>query len=344
MYGGIKRFVHVSTDEVYGAGEEFDASDVVGVIGGGNSCSSGDGGGGDGDGSRGEDGSSNDDGMNSQSSDNSVSSGNSPGHSEAALLQPTNPYAATKAAAEMLVGAYRMSFGLDTIITRGNNVFGPKQFPEKLIPKLCLQLHRGRPCTIHGDGSNRRDYLYVTDVARALSVVMRKGSPGQVYNIGGGGSVGGEAGASSSEGGDDKRNVEVARELIALFGFSSREKELLQYVPDRKFNDRRYKIDSSKLRALGWRPRVGWSEGLRLTKEWYTADGNAGHWSGKKRSRRDGAAMEGRKRKCSDSSVEKKEPGGDGGHVDDDVDGGGGGGEEDDYVEMALAAHPRIAE
>merc|ERR1712087_435680 len=129
----IKRFIHVSTDEVYGEGEDFETAPMI----------------------------------------------------EEHVLEPTNPYAATKAGAEFLVKSYHRSFQLPCLITRGNNVYGPHQFPEKLIPKFTNQLIKGMPLTIHGDGTNTRNFLFVRDVANAFDVILYKGSPGNVYNIGG---------------------------------------------------------------------------------------------------------------------------------------------------------------
>lgn len=194
----IKRFVHVSTDEVYGEIEEGE------------------------------------------------------GFEHSTILQPTNPYAATKAGAEFLVLAYHNSFKLPTIITRGNNVYGPHQYPEKLIPKFICLLSQGRQCFIHGDGSNQRNFLYVSDVANAFDTITHKGAVGNVYNIGT----------------DFEISVlEVAKKLIELFGM--KEKDHLQYVENRPFNDCRYKINSDKLGALGWKPVVSWEEGLQKTIDWY---------------------------------------------------------------------------
>merc|ERR1719221_722270 len=198
----LRRFVHVSTDEVYGEGEDFDTKPME----------------------------------------------------EEHVLEPTNPYAATKAGAEFLVKSYHRSFKLPCIITRGNNVYGPHQFPEKLIPKLTNQLLRGLPVTIHGDGSNTRNFLYVEDVARAFDVILHKGSVGHIYNIGGKNEI---------------SNLEVAKKLIEILGLKDREKELLTFVPDRKFNDLRYTINSGKLHKLGWKEEMDWEEGLRTTVEWF---------------------------------------------------------------------------
>jgi len=126
------------------------------------------------------------------------------------VLEPTNPYAATKAAAEFLVKSYHRSFNLPVIITRGNNVYGPHQFPEKLIPKFTNQLLRGRPVTLHGAGTNTRNFLYVTDVARAFEFVLFKGQLGQIYNIGGSHEV---------------PNIDIAKKLIKLLKLEAQEGE-----------------------------------------------------------------------------------------------------------------------
>lgn len=198
----IKRFVHVSTDEVYGEGEDFNTDPM----------------------------------------------------SEEHVLEPTNPYAATKAGAEFLVKSYFRSFKLPCLITRGNNVYGPHQFPEKLIPKFTNQLLRNIPLTLHGDGSNTRNFLYVKDVAAAFDVILHKGLPGHVYNIGGRNEI---------------ANIDVARQLLKIFGRDHEEEKWIQFVPDRKFNDLRYTINSSKLHKLGWKEEMSWEEGLKNTVEWY---------------------------------------------------------------------------
>jgi UDP-glucose 4,6-dehydratase len=198
----IKRFVHVSTDEVYGEGEDFETNPMT----------------------------------------------------EEHVLEPTNPYAATKAGAEFLVKSYFRSFQVPCLITRGNNVYGPHQFPEKLIPKFTNQLMKGMKLTLHGDGTNTRNFLYVTDVANAFDVIMHKGTPGHVYNIGGK---------------NELPNVEVARELLKLFNLEKEEDKYLTFVPDRVFNDLRYTINSQKLHALGWEEKMSWEEGLKTTVEWY---------------------------------------------------------------------------
>lgn len=175
------------------------------------------------------------------------------GNHEASQLLPTNPYSATKAGAEMLVMAYGRSYGLPVITTRGNNVYGPNQFPEKLIPKFILLAMNGKPLPIHGDGSNVRSYLYCEDVAEAFEVVLHKGEVNHVYNIG-----------TTRE----RRVIDVANDISKLFGIDP--DSTIQYVENRPFNDQRYFLDDQKLKKLGWCERTNWEEGLRKTMEWYT--------------------------------------------------------------------------
>ncbi|KAL9275783.1 hypothetical protein AKJ16_DCAP25964 [Drosera capensis] len=201
--GQIRRFIHVSTDEVYG---ETDEDAVV-------------------------------------------------GNHEASQLLPTNPYSATKAGAEMLVMAYGRSYGLPVITTRGNNVYGPNQYPEKLIPKFILLAMMGKPLPIHGDGSNVRSYLYCEDVAEAFEVVLHKGEVGHVYNIG-----------TKKE----KGVIDVARDVCKLFSIDP--ESVIKFVENRPFNDQRYFLDDQKLKNLGWSERTTWEEGLKKTMEWYTSN------------------------------------------------------------------------
>lgn len=178
------------------------------------------------------------------------------------LLAPTNPYAATKAAAEYLVLAYSKSFGLPVIVTRGNNVYGPHQFPEKLIPKFSILLSRNQRLPLHGDGSNLRNFVYVSDVARALMGVMHRGVTGEIYNIG-----------TDFE----LTNRQVAEELCRHFELDP--SKYIQKVEDRPFNDRRYAIDSSKIHLLGWQPLVSWKAGLARTILWYVREqAESKHW------------------------------------------------------------------
>lgn len=203
--GQIRRFIHVSTDEVYG---ETDEDAVV-------------------------------------------------GNHEASQLLPTNPYSATKAGAEMLVMAYGRSYGLPVITTRGNNVYGPNQFPEKLIPKFILLAMQGKSLPIHGDGANVRSYLYCEDVAEAFELILHKGEVGHVYNIG-----------TKKE----RRVIDVAKDICRLFSVDS--EACIKFVENRPFNDQRYFLDDQKLTVLGWSERTTWEEGLKKTIEWYTKNPN----------------------------------------------------------------------
>jgi UDP-glucose 4,6-dehydratase len=178
---------------------------------------------------------------------------------EMSALSPTNPYAATKAAAEFMVKSYRKSFGLPTIITRGNNVYGPRQYPEKLIPKFITLLSQNKPVPVHGTGNNRRSFLHVDDVATAFDLVLHRGQLGNIYNIG-------------TE--YEISNLEVTKTLIDAMGMAKREKELITFVEDRKFNDVRYHISVDKLAQLGWSPQVEFLEGLKRTIAWYKANPN----------------------------------------------------------------------
>jgi len=174
------------------------------------------------------------------------------------VLQPSSPrrYAATKAAAENIVKSYYRSFKLPVIITRGNNVFGPHQYPEKLIPKFVRRLLKGLPCCIHGDGSNSRHFIFVEDVARAFITILHKGGIGETYNIGC------EA---------EYTNIEVAEKLVkALKPECKDPKDFIEHVSDRPFNDVRYYISSEKLQALGWKEEVTFEDALQKTIAWYS--------------------------------------------------------------------------
>jgi UDP-glucose 4,6-dehydratase len=148
---------------------------------------------------------------------------------------------------------------MPVIITRGNNVYGPHQYPEKLIPKFINQLMRGRPVTLHGTGENKRNFLFVEDVARAFEVILLRGVVGMVYNIGGS---------------NERANIDVAKDIIKLFGLEDKQSELMTFVEDRVFNDLRYHINSDKLFELGWRELVTWEQGLKITFDWYRSNSN----------------------------------------------------------------------
>mmetsp|Transcript_44435 Transcript_44435/g.62353 ORF Transcript_44435/g.62353 Transcript_44435/m.62353 type:complete len:360 (-) Transcript_44435:19-1098(-) len=183
-------------------------------------------------------------------------------HKEEMVLEPTNPYSATKAAAEFIAKSYLRSFKVPLIITRGNNVYGPHQYPEKLIPKFICRLNRGMPLCIHGNGLNTRSFVYVEDVASAFDTIVHQGEVGEIYNIGT------PKGVS---------NLSVAKDLLDLFGIEDeKHNDHIKFVPDRKYNDIRYAINSSKLNELGWFPQTEWKVGLQKTIDWYKT--NSGNW------------------------------------------------------------------
>ncbi|MBT3296440.1 MAG: dTDP-glucose 4,6-dehydratase [Verrucomicrobia bacterium] len=171
-------------------------------------------------------------------------------------LAPNNPYAATKAAADLLVRAAHKSHGIDAVITRCSNNFGPYQFPEKLIPLMIANALEGKPLPVYGDGMNVRDWIYVLDHCRAIDDVMRKGRSGEVYNIG-------------SD--HDVPNMDIVTQILGLL---DKPPSLIQFVEDRPGHDRRYAMDSSKLRdELGWAPALSFEDGLKATVQWYLDSG-----------------------------------------------------------------------
>jgi len=169
-------------------------------------------------------------------------------------LQPSSPYAATKAAGDHLARAYHVTYGLPTIVLRPSNTFGPCQFPEKLIPLFLTNALEGKTIPLFGDGLNVRDWLYVEDHCRAVEAAVLKGRHGSVYNVGGG---------------VELTNIEVARRILAALDAS---RELIQFVPDRPGHDRRYAMDSGLIRALGWQPETPFAEGLKRTVRWYASN------------------------------------------------------------------------
>jgi len=176
------------------------------------------------------------------------------GHSvETDALAPRSPYAAAKAAGELLVGAYHVTFGLDTVITRGSNTYGPHQHPEKLIPLFTTNALEGKPLPMYGDGMQIRDWLHVSDHAAGIDFVLRHGLAGEAYNV---------------AGGTELPNREVIGRLLAATG---RDWTLVRTVPDRPGHDRRYAMDGRKLGLLGWAPRTSFDEGLAATVTWYRA-------------------------------------------------------------------------
>ncbi|HWN10345.1 MAG TPA: dTDP-glucose 4,6-dehydratase [Pyrinomonadaceae bacterium] len=167
-------------------------------------------------------------------------------------FEPNSPYAASKAAAEHLVRAARHTFGLDTVVTRCGNNYGPRQFPEKLLPLLISNAVADRPIPVYGDGRNVRDWIYVDDHCRAILLALEKGRPGAVYNIGAR---------------NERQNLEVVKSVLTTLG---KPESLITFVSDRLGHDRRYAINPALIEEeLGWRPRETWESGLGKTIEWY---------------------------------------------------------------------------
>lgn len=165
---------------------------------------------------------------------------------------PNSPYAASKAAAEHLVRAAHHTFGLDTVVTRCGNNYGPRQFPEKFLPLALSNALNDQPIPVYGDGRNVRDWIYVEDHCRAILLALQKGRPGGVYNIGAR---------------NEQRNIDVVESLLRTLG---KPRSLITYVKDRPGHDRRYAIDPSRTESeLGWQPLESWESGLKKTIEWY---------------------------------------------------------------------------
>jgi len=197
-YGKIQKFIHISTDEVYG--ESMLEEDET------------------------------------KKNENSI-------------LCPTNPYAATKAAAELIAKSYYYSFKMPIIITRGNNVYGPNQYPEKLIPRFIELLKEDQKVTIQGDGTNVRAFLHVNDVCSALKCILEKGIVGEIYNIG-------------SDDHQEYTIKEIAYKLIKLIKNTEDYDQWITYIEDRPFNDKRYYISNDKLKELGWSININFDDGL----------------------------------------------------------------------------------
>ncbi|HVD94251.1 MAG TPA: dTDP-glucose 4,6-dehydratase [Vicinamibacterales bacterium] len=166
-------------------------------------------------------------------------------------LRPRNPYSASKAGADRLAYSYWATYGVPVIITRASNNYGPNQFPEKLIPLFITNLLDDIPVPLYGDGQNERDWLHVNDHCRAVDLLIDRGVPGEVYNVGGGNQV---------------KNVDLTHRILELLG---RPKTLITAVADRPGHDRRYSLDTSKLESAGWRPRANFDQGLAETVAWY---------------------------------------------------------------------------
>lgn len=171
---------------------------------------------------------------------------------EGSPLRPSSPYSASKAAADLLALSYFRSFGTPVTITRSSNNYGPRQYPEKLIPRMIRRARAGRPLPVYGDGRNVRDWIHVLDHCTAVDLVIRKGRVGEVYNVGGG---------------NERSNLDLIRLLLSLMG---KDEALISFIADRKGHDRRYALSSDKLTGeLGWRPAVDFDAGIRDTLRWY---------------------------------------------------------------------------
>ncbi len=170
---------------------------------------------------------------------------------ESSPLAPSSPYSATKAGADLLVASYFHTYGLETVICRGSNNYGPRQYPEKLIPLMVLNALHGDPLPVYGDGMQVRNWLYVEDFCRGIHAVLAKGKAGEAYNVGGP---------------DECTNLEVVRRIIEL---TDADESLLTNVKDRPGHDRRYSLGYEKVRALGWEAQVRFAAGLEETVAWY---------------------------------------------------------------------------
>jgi dTDP-glucose 4,6-dehydratase len=165
---------------------------------------------------------------------------------------PNSPYAASKAAADLLVRSYHKTYGMDVVITRCSNNYGPFQFPEKLIPLMITNALQDLELPVYGDGKNIRDWIHVADHCAAIDIVMRKGRPGQVYNIG-----------AESE----SCNIDIVKYILSRM---DKPETLIRYVSDRPGHDRRYAMDASKLKKeLGWKPLISFEDGMNQTISWY---------------------------------------------------------------------------
>ena len=174
---------------------------------------------------------------------------------ETSPLAPSSPYSATKAGGDLLVSAYAHTHGIEAVICRGSNNYGPRQYPEKLIPLCVLNALHSDPLPVYGDGRQVRNWLYVEDFCRGIHAVLQGGRPGEAYNVGGP---------------DECENIDVVKQIIELTGA---DESLIEYVKDRPGHDRRYSLASEKVRAeLGWEAQVRFADGIARTVDWYRAN------------------------------------------------------------------------
>jgi dTDP-glucose 4,6-dehydratase len=179
---------------------------------------------------------------------------------ESSPLDPSSPYSATKAAGDLLVSAHAYTYGIEAVTCRGSNNYGPRQYPEKLIPLMVLNALHGDSLPVYGDGRQVRNWLFVEDFCRAIHTVLERGRPGEAYNAGGP---------------DEMENVDVVKRILELTG---RDESLIEHVTDRPGHDRRYSLGSEKIREqLGWEAQVRFATGLERTVEWYRD--NADWWA-----------------------------------------------------------------
>ncbi|HEU4943343.1 MAG TPA: dTDP-glucose 4,6-dehydratase [Gaiellaceae bacterium] len=172
-------------------------------------------------------------------------------------VRPSSPYSASKAGGDLQVLAYVRTYDVDASITRGANTYGPNQYPEKLIPLFVTNAFDGEPLPVYGDGKQVREWLHADDHGGGIELVLREGRPGEIYNIGG----------------EERENLDVVQGILELTGADA---SLVRHVEDRPGHDRRYALDDSKLRGLGWAPQHSFAEGLAETVEWYR--GNRAWW------------------------------------------------------------------
>jgi len=180
--------------------------------------------------------------------------------SEKSILDPSSPYSASKAGGELLARSYARTYGLNVMVTRSSNNYGPFQYPEKLIPVLVIKALKNEPLPIYGKGTNVRDWLHVLDNCRAIDLVLEKGKPGDIVNVGSGNEV---------------TNIEIAKLILK---FLKRPESLIKFVQDRPGHDFRYSLNWDMIRKMGWKPQMRLEEGLRSTVDWYVA--NERWWAG----------------------------------------------------------------
>lgn len=171
--------------------------------------------------------------------------------SEASPINPSNPYSAAKAGSDLMSRAYFNTYGIPVLVTRSSNNFGPYQYPEKLIPLMIIKALRDEPLPVYGTGLNVRDWIYVGDNCSGIDTVFRKGTTGEVYNIGGG---------------NEKANIDVVKLILRQLG---KPETLITYVRDRPGHDVRYSLNSDRTKALGWKPSCGFGDAMRKTVQWY---------------------------------------------------------------------------